>query len=776
MNKKHIILAAVLSLISISTYAQVAMGKWRTHFAYNTVSQIEQSENKVFAVSEGKLFSVDKRDDSMQLYSKITGLNGTTIGRIAYDEANKVLLIIYTDGNIDFLTADGIKNLPDFRNKQMSVNKEINHIFFHDNKAYLSANFGIMVLNMLKMEIRDTYYIGSNANEVQVLNTTYHQSHLYAASTDAIYKADANNPQLINYEFWKKMNDLPGSGNIQSIHSFGDWLILLRGNRLYKQDSSGTWTSLEPALSYSSIFITNDYLIGNSFEEGTYIYDKNFGKILVTGISNILDGKYDKSSSTFWFAGNSQGVVKYISDGTANFYKPDGPAVNIPFQMKFGGDRLFVVQGGRWATEYERPGVLMVFENNTWQNIESSAITQHTNKIARDFMDIAIDPTDNKHFFISSYGTGIFEFRNDEFFKWHNFENSTIETIFPNNPTASYLYMRTDGGTYDSQGNIWFSNSGTINAFQVYTKDGKWAKFGNQKISKLPTAGKVLISNQNGNQKWLLSQRHTPGVIVFDDNGTLDTKNDDRYVFLNSFNYVANNEVKNFSPTIFYSMAQDKNGAIWVGTINGPFVINNPAKAFDDDFMINRVIIPRNDGTGLGDFLLEDQEIYVIAVDGANRKWIGTRASGVYLMSENGQETIKHFTTENSPLLSDEINSIAIHPITGEVFIGTSVGLISYQSDAALAEDSFKNVHAYPNPVRENFTGVITIAGLMENTIVKIVDTAGNLVCQTTSNGSIATWDGKNGFGQKVSSGVYVAICTTPNGEQSATTKILIIN
>lgn len=197
---------------------------------------------------------------------------------------------------------------------------------------------------------------------------------------------------------------------------------------------------------------------------------------------------------------------------------------------------------------------------------------------------------------------------------------------------------------------------------------------------------------------------------------------------------------------------------------------------FEPGFTCSRIIIPRNDGTGLGDFLLEDQNVTAIAIDGANRKWIGTESSGVYLMSENGQETILHFTSKNSPLLSEQILSIAIHPVTGEVFFGTGGGLLSYQSDAAEAGNTFSNVHVYPNPVRENFTGLITITGLVENTQVKITDVAGNLVSETTSKGSIATWDARNSFGQKVSTGVYLAICISPDGLQTSTAKILIIN
>jgi len=213
-----------------------------------------------------------------------------------------------------------------------------------------------------------------------------------------------------------------------------------------------------------------------------------------------------------------------------------------------------------------------------------------------------------------------------------------------------------------------------------------------------------------------------------------------------------------------------------VGTNEGPLLFNNPSKAFDSDFACSRVKIPRNDGTISADYLLIDEQINAIAIDGANRKWLGTKSSGIYLMSENGQETIRHFTTMNSPLLSNEILSIAINPVTGEVFIGTGSGLVSYQSDAAEATNVFQNVHAYPNPVRENYSGIITITGLVADTKVKITDLTGNVICETTSNGSIATWDGKNTFGQRVSTGVYLAICVTPDGLQSAITKILVIN
>ncbi|MHB9056784.1 MAG: type IX secretion system anionic LPS delivery protein PorZ [Paludibacteraceae bacterium] len=775
--KRNFLLLFFILFIGLSVQAQVAMGKWRTHFAYNMIDQIIQSDNKVFAISEGKLFSVDKRDGSMEFYSKLTGLSGIAISKIEYDDVNKILLIVYQDGNIDFMSSDGVSNLPDYYNKQMTSDKSINHIFIANNKAYLSCNFGIVTLNMLKKEIQDTYYIGPNASEVKVLNTTIYNGNIYAVSASNIYYASDSEPQLTNYEHWETMINLPGSGNFQTLLSFGSWLVLLRDGKLYKQASDGTWSDLDNSTFYKKINISENYLLAytNTY---TYIFDQLFVKNQINEITNINDGIYDNATSKFWFApGSDLGIADYKINGTSpiiNYYKPEGPAVNIPYRMKFAGEKLFVVPGEKWVGPVGRPGNIMIFENNIWKNISHSILEKALINIrVEDFTNVAVDPDDTKHFYVTSASSGIYEFKNDEFYMHYDRTNSPIETAF-NIP--DYYYQWTDNGTMDKDKNLWITNDLVKYGIKVLKPNGEWAKLDYSGVRTKQSLGQILISNQNTNQKWVLSRRNSPGICIFDDNGTIDTQSDDKSTFFSSFNYSTSDGVNSIAPMYYFCMDQEKNGTIWVGTDKGPLIFNNPSKAFESNFNTSRIIIPRNDGTGLGDFLLEDQHIIAIAIDGANRKWIGTESSGVYLMSENGQETIHHFTTQNSPLLSNNILSIAINPITGEVFFGTGNGLISYQSDAAEANNVFSNVHAYPNPVRENFNGFITITGLIENTQVKITDVAGNLIKETMSNGSIATWDGKNKWGEKVSTGVYLAVCVSPNGQQNATAKILIIN
>ena len=259
MKKKIVTIVFLLGLLFWSVSAQIAMGKWRTHFAYNSVSQIAQSDNKIYAVSEGALFSIDKQDgeSGIEFYSKISGLNGSNISRIEFDPTSKQLLIVYANGNIDLLTTSGVINIPDLYNKQMSSSKEINQIQFYQDKAYLACNFGIIVLNMQKKEVADTYYIGPNASEVKVLSTTVYNGTIYALTQNTIFKASVTEPNLVNYEFWSTMTELPGTGELQSISSFADQLILQRGGKLYKQGSDNLWTSILTDVTVTNFNVSN---------------------------------------------------------------------------------------------------------------------------------------------------------------------------------------------------------------------------------------------------------------------------------------------------------------------------------------------------------------------------------------------------------------------------------------------------------------------------------------------------------------------------------------
>lgn len=780
--------------------AQVPMGEWKTYLAYNTVSQLTQSPNKVFGLSEGALFSVNKEDGDMEFYSKMSGLNDATISRIAFDEMNSQLLIIYGSGNIDIMHSGGISNIPDLFYKQMNTSKSVNKICFNGNIAYLSCDFGILAVNMYKKEIADTYIIGPKATEVKVLETQMLNGKIYAATENNIFSADASSPHLVNYEYWKSMNNIPGSGSIQGIKSFANSLFLLRSNKLYKWDGI-SWSVQQSSRNFTNWKVSKGKLLMNDGSTNLYVFNSNM-ELQIYALPLVApDFDFDDQTASYWLAAGELGILSY-KPGTGNpeisYYKPEGPAVNIPWEIKFSGNRMYVVPGGRWDVQYFRRGWVMIYENGVWNNISNVGIINSTltlkgsifvsnetgEAISRngynpkpeyapvnDFMSIAIDPSDSSHFFVSTFGVGLYEFKNDVFSKWHHYKNSTLQTVVASNP---YYYTRLDGGVYDSKKNLYIANMNSSSPIKVLKNDGNWTQL-DFPLGNKETLGKIWISNQNENQKWVPSVRKDPGIFIFDDNGTLDISSDDKSRFLSR---LADPDVSGsfISPSYYYCLTQDHDGTIWVGTDIGPLLFYNTARAFDSDYTCSRVKIPRNDGTDQADYLLKNEVIKAIAVDGANRKWIGTEASGVYLMSANGQETLQHFTSVNSPLLSNNIMSIAIHPRTGEVFFGTAMGIVSFQSDAADATDKFQSVHVFPNPVRETYEGIITITGLVENSAVKIMDLSGNLIYETRSNGSLATWNGRNRYSQKVKTGIYMVIAEKPDGTEGIATKVMIVD
>ena len=776
----------IACLIGTTLFAeQLPIGSWRTHLAYNNTEVIAQTKDKVYAVSEGALFSIGKYDDNVEILSKISGLNDNNISRIGYSKDNDILLIAYANSNIDLLTEDGIFNISDIYRKNISGSKTINDIFLKGDFAYLSCDFGIVVLNLKKQEITDTYIIGATGETTPVYSLAELNGKFYATTKDAILTANTTGVNLANFENWSKLGNTPTSGSNLRAIVYGNSLFLLQENGDVYTYSAGAWVSSKTFSNIVNINSNDNYLFVINKQQINYY--KN-GDVTTPTIISRVDSKmaiYDVEDNDIWIAASYAGVGKWtISTQSFNLFRPSGPTVNYAWRIISSNGKILTIPGGRWAVEYNRIGHVMMFENGVWTNITNDAIPgptgYSTTLYATDFVDAIIDPLDNAHFFVATYGTGLYEFRENKFYKLYNADNSGIETIFSTRkPEYAYFkYHRIDGLTYDSEGNLWFLNNGTSSTVKYLPKnsDGAVKMVPFESIKSVGTAQDIIISEQNKNQKWVLIPRlydsSTTGMFTFNDNGT-ETSNDDTSRL---FTFFYDQDGNKFQPSNFLCVVQDQDKALWIGTTEGPIVLTNQSKAFDTDYSGTRIKIPRNDGTNLADFLLDGIQVNAIAVDGANRKWIGTESSGVFLVSSNGLETIEHFTSENSPLLSDNIISLGINEKTGEVFFGTGKGLISYQSDAIEGGDSFSNVHAFPNPVRETYHGVITITGLVTDSRVKITDITGNVVFETISNGGIATWDGNRMNGERVATGVYLALCFSTDGQQYATTKILVIN
>jgi hypothetical protein len=451
---------------------------------------------------------------------------------------------------------------------------------------------------------------------------------------------------------------------------------------------------------------------------------------------------------------------------------PDSPIRNYPYYLNFVGERLLVAGGGHIANRLFRPGTVMTFEENRWTNFQESGISAHTGYAYQDINCVAQDPRDASHHFAASAGEGIYEFRDGKFVNWYSLHNSPLESAVPNDPVAPN-YVRVNGLIYDRDANLWMVSCEVPHAVSVLKNDGTWASLSYPEITTASNFGRTLFDRRG--RLWATSSRpESGGLFCLDYAGTIDDITDDRHRFVARF---TNQDGTLLDQMAVYCIVEDREGAMWLGTGKGPLLINSPARFFDDDFYCTQIKVPRNDGSGLADFLLADEVINAIAVDGGNRKWLGTSDNGIYLLSADGLQTIRHFTAENSPLPSNSIESIAIHPRTGQVFIGTTRGLVAYQSDATPAADTFvkANVRAYPNPVRPDYGGVITVTGLVYDSDVKIVDAAGHLVYRGTSLGGTFTWDGRNLRRQRVATGIYLVLAADSSGKEGVVTKIAFI-
>lgn len=741
------------------------MHQWNIHSAFADINAIAVTRDKVFALSNHSLFAVDKQSEEMVYYNRLTGLNGAVISTIGYNPTLNLLLVCYENGHLDIINShDEVYNIPDLYLKQTTYSKIVNSIYMHEHTAYLAMDFGIIELDMKRREIKDTYIIGQDAKEVNVKHITIMGNRIYAVSPQLLYSASLSDP-LSDYAYWQTQA-LPTGKEVSAFCAYDELLYMVRDSVLCSYRDS-KWQKHTTSYKVNGLCPTDQHLfILPKNQAGVAIAETDLS-LQMTDMGMITDIVQDGSS--YWWASVTDELVR---GADRQAFRPDGPINNIAYRMRTFGDRLYVVPGGRWATQNKTPGEIMFYENGTWVNISNDVINQACGFKVYDLMNVAQDPNDKDHYFVTSYGAGLLEMQSDEVVNLYTPDNSTLISAVPKYPKE---YTRTDGAMYDEQGNLWILNAVGTKSINIFTPDKQWFSFGlayQSDTIPLYTPGEIMVDRRNTQWKWIPQCRYNTGLLLLQDNGTPINPKDDKVTYHNEW-YDQNG--KPVIPEFIYSMAQDHDNTIWVGTNAGLFLI--PATIdFTTSNRCERVIIGRNDGTKLGDYLLDNEQINHIVVDGANRKWIATATSGVFLLSSNGEETIEHFTTENSPLSSNNVLSIAILESTGEVFFGTSQGLVSYMSDAIEPAKNFSDIYAYPNPVHPNYHGVVTIRGLMANTEVRIVDASGNLVTTIQGNGGEAVWDMTNAQGSRVASGIYTALCNTQDGAAHSTVKIMVMN
>jgi len=765
---RFLISIVLVSYFSFNSVAQIAIGEWRDHLPYSKALKITEANNKIYCSTHISLFFYNKEDNSIQKLSKISGLSDLGISSIKYSSEKDVLLIAYTNTNIDLIEDNAIYNISDIKRKPIFGIKTINDVMFVGSFAYLSCGFGIVVLNLDKKEIKDTYYIGENGSQIQVFEMATDENFLYAATEAGIYKADINNPNLINFEYWTRITGISNfDKKFNAITYFGNKIFVNFSDEQSTTDTiyvyDGTsWDYFDTTLNCTNFSLVNsyDHLIISSNSQ-VNIFNKegeNVRQILSYGF-DIPKARYAifDRNNILWIADNKLGLIKNEYGSNFESIFPNGPFDNDVSAMAIEREKLYAVGGGRndaWNNIWNL-GIMFSFIDERWMGYIDHSI--------RDFVEIVINPSNTEQAYAGSWGYGLHEFMNGEFAKRYDESNSTLETIIPGEN-----YCRIGGLAFDAENNLWITNSGVPDPISVKKTDGTWKNFTYGSMINASTIGDIIITKYG--HKWVILPRGE-GLFAFNNNSTIDDTNDDqvrKFSVLDENGETINNNI--------FSIAEDLSGNIWLGTNQGVAVYYSPENVFTgENFYAQRVKIP-SEIEGQANYLLQTETVTAIAIDGADRKWFGTESAGVFLLSKDGTGEILNFNVNNSPLLSNNITSIAIDHHSGEVFFGTDKGIISYKSTAIAGSDQFQKVYVYPNPVRENYNGVITIRGIVKDANVKITDISGNIVYETTALGGQAIWDGKNFSGKKVHTGVYLVFITNDDGTKTFVTKLLFIN
>ena len=756
--------------------AQLAIGQWRDHLSYKKGISVAQSPTMVYCATESGIFRLEKYDYSIDRLSKISGLSDVGVNSVRFNSYDNTLLIAYENANIDLVKEEGgIYNISDIKRKLITAKKTINNIHFRNELAYLACGFGIVVLDMDRSEIKDTYYIGVNSGYINIRDITSDANYLYAATDSGVYRASLTATNLADYNSWQRFSSLP-SGTYNTIVSFGNNVFANHSQPSWGIDTiyqfNGTAWQVAPLDTPQFLHFpvrkieTNGSKLLIASPAGTDIFDLSLnwlGRVNTYNNADAYQAIVDVANTDVtWVADHNNGLVKnYQFWGGTQVFLPNGPNTSQVYELKMSGKDLWVAPGDRsetWVGTYNLAEAYK-FTDENWYSIANGAVSAMDT--LRDVVCTATDPINPYHNYLGTLGGGVVEINNGYFVKLWNEKNSALQS----RGDANYHWVGTYSMNYDTAGNLWIANSYATNPLVVRKKDSTWTNFNFGTLVAYPPIAQVIINQYN--QKWMVLARGG-GILVFNENGTWNTNDDDKRKLTTG----AGNG--NLPTNDVECLAEDKDGEIWVGTDKGIAVFYCPDQIFSSSGCDAQQIYIQQDGHT--QLLLETEIVTAIAVDGANRKWIGTQNSGVYLMSADGTQQVQHFTVDNSPLLSNEIRSIAINPVTGEIFFGTAEGIISYRNDATEGLEDYGNVYVFPNPVTPEYNGPIAITGLVENADVKITDISGGLVYQTKALGGQAIWYGKNFKGERARTGVYMVFCSNEDGKKTYVAKILLVN
>jgi len=770
-------LLILILFCSSTAISQIGTGQWRLHIPANKAVDVVAKSDRVFAAYENGLSEYGYSSNELSIWNAVSGLSDITVTCLGNSLSNNAVFVGYENGNLDKIKNNTVTNIPAIKLAQVQGSKRINKIVEFDNHMYVATGFSIVKIDPIKNEVRDTYY-PTNGNQ-SILDVAFRNDTIFALTEDKLYTGLVNNIALADPSQWNIDSRVPGLptddyyAEIERVNGRifvlakgdgygGDTLFTLASSALVHQIGE----SFDPEI-YGVNEIQNKLAI--NYFPGTAIYDDNL--LVEQYFGTYAFGPQVKANtiaygnSEYWIADNDHGLVNSIGTGISSKIVFPGPPKSDFYSMDWEDGKLIVNGGGLQSlfVTFNRAG-LYVFEDETWSLKDQENMTLWNEENIWDFITASINPTNTDQFAAGTYSETPLSIG--------SIEGQVTNTYLPSNSLLESTSLGNDWTLisdviYDEDGNLWILNGYANAPLKVLTKDQLWYEF------DLGTAAKSKFSDNmeidyNGN-KWLSIRG--AGLYGYNDNGTISDPSDDKVVLLNSgenSGALPSNQIN--------AIAVDFDNEIWLGTDNGFAVLYNSEGSFEalaGDYNAQRIKIEYE---GNVEYVLGDTDINDIVVDGANRKWFATSNSGIILLSADGLEIIEQHTKENSPLISDNVLDLEIDHNTGEMFIITDIGMMSYRTDATYEDTEYSNVTVFPNPARPEYSGPITIQGIQYDSDVKITDIAGNLVYKTTSNGGTATWDGKTLIGERVATGVYLIWTASNVGKGRKVGKVLVVN
>lgn len=747
-----------LILATIMANAQDSK-QWKGYFSYNSIKDLSTSSEKVFAAAENTYFTRELATNVEKTTTTIEGLSGEDITQIHHSETFKKTLIGHASGLIIVVNelSGEMLNVVDILNKPSvsSDKKRINHFKEYNGKIYISTDYGISVFDLSNSEFGDTFFIGPNGSNIEVFQTAVFNNTIYAVTNGyGLLSASVTNPFLVDYNQWT----MAQSGNWAYVEATANHLALVNvSGGLYDLSASNVLTPVanlpqvardvrynENSLIVTTqnyVFVYNDVLleqfnINNSansairFSCGTMIGDKII-------IGTVEDGLLESSQSN---------PLNFIP------LSPNGATRNKIFGVKTNYKGFWAVYGDYSGSLNPYPldafGVSR-YKDDTWIHIPYSSLFN-----AKSITSITNVPDKLEEFYLSSFYSGLLHFKNETPQLIYNNSNSTLTTIVGQVPDD----IRVGITKFDNSNNLWATTALTENQLHVFKTNGSWESF------KMSCVQPGLVVNAKGleidrnDTKWIFSRL---GLIGFNEKVN-------KCILINDNPVTGNLPVRDVRIA-----AVDKGNKLWIGTTLGLRVLPSVDSFLSQNELTANPIIFLEDG--VAQELLYQQFINDIVVDGANNKWIATAGSGIFYVSADGQKTFYHFTKANSPLPNDNVVDIDINEETGEIYFVTEGGVVSYKGNATEGAQDLKNVVIFPNPVRPEFEGSVSITGLMDNCNVKITDIEGNLVHEAISEGGTIMWDTTVFGKRKVASGVYLAHISSEDGLETEVKKVMIV-